>query len=524
MNAKIFTKYQHWLVVGFLILIQFYFRIFSFRNYSLDPDELEWFYCIKKGFLAPIPFKTFDSHTTGPCAILILIFLKFITGFNSLSGLRIVSFFFFVVPTYFFIAKSLTKNTLYLGLLVYTVFSTISNFPYFGNYYESIYCYNTEYQINLLLAISIFLIRKNKKSSGLYLLTFIIFLLPFIKFQSILLSAFLGLFLVSKHILIKEYGLVRKIISSYLAYWLILVLYLLAFNDIQLFYYSIFQRNFSHLDWNYLGQSSINPFHFFNRVTTYYSYLNYIIVTLFIYGFSNLITSNQKLQLDLRKIVLSKLFFSITLLFLTAISIILAKNDFGHYYLLLLIPSAFFVCDFYEEGIKKSKDNHLILAFFVALLLFDINYTYALKSFDFISGKILHNKRDEFQFGKKLNSICPDEVTNWLILNKKKNNTILCFGWTQAQVLYYQLRNYYNYSYRSPHSFYLEKSYETNSSIIFKFESRMIYEDIKEKRPYYIIDTDEFLKIYPGMWVSRYVKNNYKLVKKFKGFDIYCLK
>ena len=98
MNNKALShdKQLIWTIFGIISIILFVGRIISFRENSLDPDELEYMYAIRRCMENPSPFVGFDAHTSGPFAIYVLAFFKLMTGFSKLYQLRLISFFFFI--------------------------------------------------------------------------------------------------------------------------------------------------------------------------------------------------------------------------------------------------------------------------------------------------------------------------------------------------------------------------------------------------------------------------------------------
>lgn len=511
-------------IVFFIFLcIQFFLRIISFRNFSLDPDELEWFYNVERCLINPAPYSGYDPHTTGPIAILILSALKLLTGFESLEGLRIVSFFFFIAPTFYILSKTVEKHAFFLLLITFTTISTISNFPYFGNYYDSIYCYNTEYQISVFLAAALYFQRKKTSKTALFLFVFLTAILPFIKFQSAPISAFLLLYQAIIFIKKKNYNYFRLLlIYGVISSAIILIPFIIS-SDLYDIFYQIYLRNVIHLSWDFLGQSSFEPANFFNRVYRFYPFILVVSLVFILWILTQL--SKLKMGEIIEKAFNSRSVFSFVLLMIASLCIMLGKNDFGHYYILLFVPFSLFICDFFTSITQQMPDKKVVFLFIVSLIIFQFNTFYAERSFTFTTGKITKNDKASFQFGKKLDELCPPEVSEWLITHKNpKNNKIICLGWTQAQVLYYQLRNDYTYVYRSSHSFYLEKSFELNSPIAFEKESEMLKEDLKNGLPQYIVDTNDFTKNYPNMWVSQLIANKYKVQKIFKGYTIFELK
>ena len=91
MKIHILKTNKNLIVLAFLSFIIFVCRIISFRENSLDPDELEYLYAIRRCLVDPRPFVGFDSHTTGPFAIYLLAMIKMLTGFSKLYQLRLIT-------------------------------------------------------------------------------------------------------------------------------------------------------------------------------------------------------------------------------------------------------------------------------------------------------------------------------------------------------------------------------------------------------------------------------------------------
>ena len=57
-----FKTHKNLIILAFLTFIIFVCRIISFRENSLDPDELEYLYSVRRCLIDPRPFVGFDSH------------------------------------------------------------------------------------------------------------------------------------------------------------------------------------------------------------------------------------------------------------------------------------------------------------------------------------------------------------------------------------------------------------------------------------------------------------------------------
>ena len=114
-------KESNWTFLALISILLLITRLISFRENSLEPDELEWLYDIRRCLVDPRPFVGFDSHTSGPFAIYILTLLKLVTSFSKLYQLRIISFIFFILPSLFLINKIAQKGTNQIAISVFAI-------------------------------------------------------------------------------------------------------------------------------------------------------------------------------------------------------------------------------------------------------------------------------------------------------------------------------------------------------------------------------------------------------------------
>ena len=155
-------KESNWAFLALISILLLITRLISFRENSLEPDELEWLYDIRRCLVDPRPFVGFDSHTSGPFAIYILTLLKLVTSFSKLYQLRIISFIFFILPSLFLINKIAQKGTNQIAISVFAIMVSIINIPNPGPIYEAIFSYNSEYQILVLTSILFWIIRNGE--------------------------------------------------------------------------------------------------------------------------------------------------------------------------------------------------------------------------------------------------------------------------------------------------------------------------------------------------------------------------
>ncbi|MFM6949239.1 MAG: hypothetical protein ACKOWQ_09510, partial [Aquirufa sp.] len=144
---------KNYIVLIILPTVLFITRIISFRESLLNIDELEWLYLTRKCLTDPRPFVGFDAHTSGPFSIYFLVLFKTLTGISKLYQLRLISFFFFILPSFFLVYQICQKSAKKIGVLTITLLLCSKSSHFTGYWYEDISSYNTEYQILFLTSL-----------------------------------------------------------------------------------------------------------------------------------------------------------------------------------------------------------------------------------------------------------------------------------------------------------------------------------------------------------------------------------
>lgn len=509
-------------IVFFLLaFILFFTRIISFREFSLDPDELEYLHSIRRCMDNPLPFYGFDNHTTGPFAIYLFVLIKLLIGFSKLYQLRLISFFFFILPSVFFVYQICQKSAKLIGILTLIVLLCAKNFPFFGNYYDGIYCYNTEYQI-LLFTSLLFWILRLKEGLGYYLVySFVLFLLPYIKFQSIPLVLFFGGYLILLLLKKNKWKWILISCSFYLILNIVWVLFLYFKGIYPAFHYAYISKNLNYMSNSNFGEKGINPLNFFNRINGYYSFI-YIFLGIFFYQ----LTQRFKVffTANLLEVLLHPLSQSFLLLLVSCATIIVSKNDFGHYYIYLFLPLSIFIADVYHFCFPDGSSNDMkktVYPIFLIILICNFNFEYFGKSLGFVWNKLKHQEFNQYNFGKPLNSLADTNLISWLTKNKGKNESLLVLGWTESQAIYYVLQNDFRLQSRSSHSFYIQDSFRTKNSVYFEKEEQIFLEDMQKEKPQFIVDTWNLLPEIKGTKIPQFVAQNYQLKLSTDKYQIY---
>ena len=516
MNVKklLLDKYPTGIIFGLISLVLFIGRIISFRENSLDPDELEYMYAIRRCLENPSPFVGFDAHTSGPFAIYVLSFFKLVTGFSKLYQLRLISFFFFMVPSLFLVAKSAQKGTAIMSMVAFGILVQCFNVPFFGQYYDGIFCYNTEYQLMVFTALLFWIVRYGKGPISTVFYAFLLFVLPFVKFQALPLTAFFGIFLVGKLAFEKKYQQVVLLITTYLVFNLLWFGFLFLIGNMDDFYFAYIEKNFEYISSDAFGQEKINPLNFFNRFNPYYGFLWIFILLV---GYKWVTSKTPVLKQLTFGLFQNPVFQSMSFFLVAVLSIILGKNDYGHYYILLFVPAAIFVGDVYQSFPTFSP------VFYIVLLM-HFNYTVFSNSCRLVVDKIQHKPIDQYTFGKPFSSLVNEEMKSYLLANKVPNAAILSLGWTQSHALYYELQYDFDLTYRSSQCSYYERAFREKNLYMFKKEEQVLFEDLTKKMPYFIVDTWDLVTKFKGTALPAFVAKHYELKLKRKEFAIFQLK
>ena len=508
MKIHILKTNKNLIVLAFLSFIIFVCRIISFRENSLDPDELEYLYAIRRCLVDPRPFVGFDSHTTGPFAIYLLALIKMLTGFSKLYELRLITYFCFILPSLYFIYDAIKPGAKIIAATAFTVFVCISNFPSFGPYYDGIFCYNTEYQLLFYTTLLYWISEQKPNKTRLIGIALLIFIIPLVKFQAIPITLFFAFSIGLKFILAKEYEYLKFTVISYAVLISIGLVYLVSTGLLDDFTYSYITKNLSYMSSNALGQSSINPINFIHRINQFYSFL-YIFLLIFLY---HLLTKVSAGQFSFRSFFLHPLTFSFSFLVISAITNIMSKNDFGHYYIFLFVPASIFIAELYLAlEIKNESHNH-VYAIFMIILLLNFNYRFFGKSCELVWNKISSKSIEHLSFGKPLNTIIEKDLVDWLKKHRQsKEEAILSIGWTQSQALYYELQDDFKPMYSKSNFFYYKNSFETKNARIFKNEETLLLNALEAEKPRFIVDTWDLLNELKGTRLPLFVANHYDL-------------
>lgn len=506
---------QKYIVLGCLSLFILSLRIITFREFILDIDELEWLYVMRKCIQDPRPFIGFTAGTSGPFSVYLLTIIHGLTGFQTISSIRIINYFFFIIPTLVLSYASAKKGSKTIAAITFTAFITHSMLS--DDLSDSLYAYNTEYQVVLVVAILMYLLRRGMNNFIIPLYAFLVFALAWIKIQALPLAAITGILCVIQCIHTKQYRLLLQLVIWYFVWNGIWLGYLYGFGMWDEFVYAYIQSNLNYINADLLGPSTINPLDFFTYVKSNYESV-FIYILLGCYGIY--------LQRKMKNVMNSHIMQSFLLVCVASTCIIIAKNNFHHYYILLFYPISLLVGDIFmsfAETAGNKENNRAILApIFICLALTIINFKHIDTSVRFVANRLHIGNNPSVTYGQKMESRVPEETEKYLIGLKNPSNTpIICLGWFDSSILYYKLRNHYTAYARNSSTFYFKKSFENKNWKFFRQTEQRLKEDILWHPPTYIVDTWGIVNQVKGTWLNTYVHQTYTLTKSFGKVDIY---
>lgn len=514
LRSKLTTEF---FTLSSLVTLIFLTRIIAFRENSLEPDEFEYLYAARKCLETPLPFLGFETHTTGPFAIYILALLKIITSFSKIYQLRLLSFFVFILPTFFIVYSLTKKQASYIGVVVFSVIVSCKNFPFFGPFYDGIFSYNTEHPLLVVTAILSYIILNKKTLRGVITFSLLLFCLPLIKFQAIPLTLFFGFYFWILLLINKQYYFLKTSLITFFSTIILWVLFLIFNGIFDEFYFVYISENLNYISNNAFGQESVNPLNFLHRLNTYYKFVILIILWGLFFSYQYI----RKIGISFSSLLNHPIGFSGSFFIVSAITIILGKNDYGHYYVFLFLPTSLLASHIYMGLLELNYINKAFKPLFIVLLLSFFNFDYLFKSINLVTNIVLHKPTEHLRFGKPLQIVVDTKIVNWLKKHKEPNAALLSIGWDQSQVLYYLLQDDYKIMNRQTHFFFYKNGFETNDKTMFDGEEKMLMEDINKFPPLFIVDTWNIINPSRKTLLQKYVDKNYILVVNDTNYKVF---
>jgi hypothetical protein len=201
--------------------------------------------------------------------------------------------------------------------------------------------------------------------------------------------------------------------------------------------------------------------------------------------------------------------FSITITIY--LSIIAARYNFTHYFILCFVPVLLWIGFTLEKATKKQ-------------LVFSIIFISILVGFQKIENKQFEiNFQENITNQKKLN-IKFQHCLNKLHVKQKKES-ILILGFFEAVPMYYRASKHFTFCYRTANTQFITLFYQKGlNNQYFKKEDERLIDDIKKGKPYYIIDTEACIQKIQRSRSATYINQHYIKELSCEGYLVYMLK
>ena len=477
---------QTYIKIGILFLNFFFILIvrkISYKNILLNYDEVEWIYCLQKMLQNPIPFKGFDSHTTGPLAIYLLSPFYIISKTLALSTLRIYGLIFLFSPFLLFFKKTLSEFIIWST--TYLCFLTLNN--------EDFLAYNTEWiLIPLLFYIYdlIYSIINRPSRIKLFSIILLILVLPFIKFQAILYSLTFYTFLIFKLFARnrKKEIFISIIFSIFISFLFIFSISITTgFLDFKYYY---LDRNIFYSKFMKWDKSTRDIFYIFRQQLTTLFY-PFLFILFFIYALIFKIEGLKSIK---------KMNLEIFLLFISLLSIYLPKTNFTHYYQLLFFSFTILISNIliriYVSTENKRNFSKIFITIGIFILIMNLN-----------------NK-------KNIQIINTDTYSKNILSNINNKEKVFIFGWFKAEPLYYDLRKKITIVNPSANTYFLKVFNGIEKGYFYNKELNIVLKTLNSNLDY-IIDPEDEIAILKENKINLIISDNFTKISTFQNGWIY---
>lgn len=518
-----------------LLIAALLIRSLTWNSNSLNIDELGWIYLLHRIHINSIPFEGFVAHTTGPLAIYLLSILNVFQEIPTLAGLRQFQFIFCIVPTFYFLYKSVTRNGRWFSLLIFFLFIiTNPTNDSLKTPVNDFFAYNTEFLLMMMIA-AIYYLQKEKSPSNvrIFLVVFLSSCLFFVKSQAIVFTLyFLTIYILQLFFLDK-----RKVYFFFLfllVLTLLLIGVLLKYDLWDAFVFEYLYKNFlyTHLgEFNLISQSLLvnqvfaQSILFFwitgGVIFLYFSWriIKYYDITFFSY--------------DSMKAVL--------LLLISLVVIFVSTNNFTHYKVFLFFPMSLA----FGEAISSFPMNSIKVRIQIFVLVMSSYFVMYRSIFFEVYSNLSQGKLTEYKnsmgtnpilayganpFWSTNNRLDQKERTEVLeYMNQKLNanagkSKIYIFGWFVSQGYYYELLKMgLPVSKSAQNQYLLEWFFKKDEVNYQKEEWNLILEFIKDK-PDWIIDSESVLLTLKNRPIEKFIRRNYRVAYRSTNFVILQIK
>lgn len=522
--VKKIGNYLPFIVFGLAVLFLLGVRLISFNNNVLDHDEIEWLYGIHRMRIDPRPFIGFEAHTSGPLSTYILSLINFFVGQPQTIHLRLFSFFLLIVPSMALLFWGKKNAINYAGLAFMTALLSI-NFKPIESLVEDFFCYNTEFQILLFTAILYMILQGSLTRIRVFCFAILLVLFFFIKIQVVFLVAYFGLAMLFKLIYHRMAGLLKVYLITAILLIAMILAYLVISGTLMEAYYIyiekniLYQANFSgdQVDWLLIVKTMLRIFYHQFR---YLSLSFGISFALLLYGLfrKHIKIPSVNLSLFNHPIVLSGL-----LLLVSLVTVLLSKNNFGHYYINAFFPMSIFFSALFQWLTSKGFSKKVKCTYKIGLVCCFIgaaNGHYLMKSAQFLLSN--HQERSKLKLGFPKGYQLDSRMKDWLEAHRSAGNqTILYLGWFGSEMLYYEFGHVFEPVYRSANFYWYQSTYVSGNQHFFQHEEANLMEDLTKKPPFYIVDCEDLLGKVHNTQFTKYLQTHYVLVRSEPSFKIF---
>lgn len=521
---KKFARYLPFTVFSLAVLFLLGVRIISFNKNVLNHDEIEWLYGIHRMLIDPTPFIGFEAHTSGPLSIYILSILNFFLENPQTIHLRFFSFFLLIVPSLALLFWGKKGYLNYAGLGFMTAMLSINFLP-FKYLTEDFFCYNTEFQILFFTALLFSILQSNLTITRVFFYSLLLVLFIFIKIQVIFILIYFGLAMLFKLIYYRKPQLLIVYISSVILLLTLILSYLWISGILYEGFYIYIEKNILYqskilgdqIDWLLVIKAILRVF-----------YQQFLCLSLSLgFCFAFLLFGLYRKKIKMPSFSLSLLNHPLILsggLFLVSLlTVLLSKNNFGHYYINAFFPMAIFFSELYQWLASKDFSRNAKLAYKLVLLCCFIgaaNGQYLVKSYHYLMAN--HKERSKLKLGFPKGYKLDSRMKDWLVEHRSTGDqTILYLGWLGSEMLYYEFGHAFEPVYRSANFFWYQSTYESGNQHFFQHEEANLMEDLTKKPPFYIVDCENLLGKVHNTQFTRFIQAHYVLVRSEPSFKIF---
>lgn len=513
-----------------LVVFLAFLRALTWNNNFLNIDELEWLYLLNRIKISSIPFEGFVAHTTGPLAIYALSILNLFQENPTLSGLRQFQFFVCIIPSFYFLYRSVSANGKWFSFLIFFLF-LITNEKSLNAYGNDFFAYNTEYLLMIVIAV-IYYIQRVKKPSNCRIISVVVLSIGlfFIKSQAIVFTGyFLSIYFIQLYVY--DTKKVFLLVIYTLSFTTLIVISLLASGLWDSFLVEYLFKNFL-----YAHPSNISILS--QIVNIKYVFLQSILFfwivggTLVCYLLWRVFKFKEKVSLSFDS-------FKAFLLFFTSLFVVfVSTNNFNHYKVFLFFPMSLVLGEVFANlqiKLVQQKIQLLVLliffyAFFYRAVAFEIFQNLSNRGFAGYRNSIGVNPLYAagapplWSSTNNLNKIERIRVFQYLRremnLNEDKSK-IYIFGWFVGQGFYYELLKFATPVSKSAQNQYLLDWFLTKDIVNYEREETQLILELKKSKPAWILDSEGVLISLKNLPIEKYVNSNYTVVFKSENFTVY---